>query len=44
LNVLHDDQIVLETNTAADPGVVKALGRDEQQEFLYVIMPMQVGQ
>jgi DNA polymerase-3 subunit beta len=44
LNVLHDDQILLETNTASDPGVIKPLGRDEREEFLYVIMPMQVGQ
>jgi DNA polymerase-3 subunit beta len=43
LNVLRDDQIVLETNTSADPGVVRPLGRDEADQFLYVIMPMQVG-
>lgn len=44
LNVLRDDQILLETNTASDPGVIRPLGRDERDEFLYVIMPMQVGQ
>ena len=43
LNVLRDDQIVLETNTSADPGVVRPLGRDEADQFLYVIMPMQVN-
>lgn len=44
LNVLHDDQVVLETSTASDPGLVRPMGRDENEQFLYVIMPMQVGQ
>jgi DNA polymerase-3 subunit beta len=44
LNVLRDDQILLETNTSSDPGVIRPLGRDEREQFLYVIMPMQVGQ
>ncbi len=44
LNVLPDEQILLETNSSAEPGVVRPIGRDEADQFLYVIMPMQVGQ
>ena len=44
LNVLPDEQILLETNSSSEPGVVRPVGRDEADQFLYVIMPMQVGQ
>lgn len=44
LNVLPDEQILLETNSSSEPGLVRPVGRDETDQFLYVIMPMQVGQ
>jgi DNA polymerase-3 subunit beta len=37
LSVIKEDQVVLETNGANQPGVVKPIGR---QDFVYVIMPM----
>jgi DNA polymerase-3 subunit beta len=40
LNVLHAPQVLLETNSAASPGVVKPVGRDD---FTHVIMPMHIG-
>ena len=40
LGVLNSPQVALETSTAASPGVVKAVGRDD---FTHVIMPMHIG-
>ncbi len=37
LNVLHAPQVALETTSAASPGLIKAVGRDD---FTHVIMPM----
>ncbi|MEP7287564.1 MAG: DNA polymerase III subunit beta [Chloroflexota bacterium] len=39
LNVISEDQIVIETNGAASPGVIKPAGRDN---YVYVVMPMSV--
>jgi len=39
LAVMDNDQLVLETNTAANPGVIKPEGRSD---FVYVVMPMSV--
>ncbi|MFQ5409187.1 MAG: DNA polymerase III subunit beta [Anaerolineales bacterium] len=41
LNVVNTDNVVLETNGSASPGVIRAAGRDD---FLSVIMPMHIGQ
>ncbi len=41
LNIVDTPNVVLETNSAASPGVIKAAGRDD---FLSVIMPMHIGQ
>ncbi len=43
LNVIGDDQVVLQTNTAADPCLVRPYRVDEHNEFIHVIMPMRVG-
>lgn len=40
LAVLNAPQVALETSTAASPGVVKPVGRDD---FTHVIMPMHIG-
>ncbi|HEX9077716.1 MAG TPA: DNA polymerase III subunit beta, partial [Anaerolineae bacterium] len=40
LNVLHSPQVALETSSAASPGVIKPVGRDD---FTHVIMPMHIG-
>lgn len=40
LTVLNTPQVALETSSAASPGVVKAVGRDD---FTHVIMPMHIG-
>ncbi len=40
LGVLNAPQVALETSTAASPGVVKPVGRDD---FTHVIMPMHIG-
>ncbi len=40
LGVLNTPQVALETSTAAAPGVVKPVGRDD---FTHVIMPMHIG-
>lgn len=40
LNVLHAPQVSLETTSAASPGVIRAVGRDD---FTHVIMPMHLG-
>ncbi|HEY6040545.1 MAG TPA: DNA polymerase III subunit beta [Anaerolineae bacterium] len=37
LNVMHAPQVSIETGTAASPGVLKPVGRDD---FTHVIMPM----
>jgi DNA polymerase-3 subunit beta len=37
LNVVHEEQIVIETNGDKAPGVIKPSGR---QDFTYVVMPM----
>ena len=37
LNVIKEEQVVLETNGAASPGVFKPSGRED---FVYVVMPM----
>lgn len=39
LNVLNDERVVLESNGAANPGVIRPENRDD---FVSVIMPMQV--
>lgn len=39
LNVMDAEQVALEMNTAASPGVFKPSGR---QDFVYVVMPMSV--
>jgi DNA polymerase III subunit beta len=39
LSVIMEDQIVLESNGAASPGVIKPMGRED---FIYVVMPMSV--
>lgn len=40
LGVLNAPQVALETSTAASPGVIKPVGRDD---FTHVIMPMHIG-
>src|SRR5579859_3883839 len=40
LNVIGEEQVVLETNGASSPGVLKPLGR---QDFVYVVMPMSLS-
>jgi DNA polymerase-3 subunit beta len=40
LNVLHTPQAAIETSSAASPGVIRAVGRDD---FTHVIMPMHIG-
>ncbi|MGE5139209.1 MAG: DNA polymerase III subunit beta, partial [Rudaea sp.] len=40
LGVLHAPQVSLETTTAASPGVIRPMGRDD---FTHVIMPMHIG-
>lgn len=40
LNVIKEDQVILQTNGSAAPGMVKPVGRDD---FIHVIMPMAVG-
>jgi DNA polymerase-3 subunit beta len=40
LGVLNAPQVSLETSSAAAPGVVKPVGRDD---FTHVIMPMHIG-
>jgi DNA polymerase-3 subunit beta len=40
LNVLHSPQVALETSSAASPGVIRSVGRDD---FTHVIMPMHIG-
>lgn len=40
LSVLNSPQVALETSSAASPGVVKPMGRDD---FTHVIMPMHIG-
>jgi DNA polymerase-3 subunit beta len=40
LGVLNSPQVALETSSAASPGVVKPVGRDD---FTHVIMPMHIG-
>ncbi len=40
LTVLNAPQVALETSSAASPGVVRAVGRDD---FTHVIMPMHIG-
>jgi DNA polymerase-3 subunit beta len=40
LGVLNAPQVALETSTAASPGVVKPVGRED---FTHVIMPMHIG-
>lgn len=40
LNVLNAPQVALETSSAASPGVVKPVGRED---FTHVIMPMHIG-
>ena len=40
LNVVHEDQVILETSGSAAPGLVRPVGRDD---FIHVIMPMSVG-
>mgnify|MGYP002377906994 CR=1 FL=1 len=37
LRVLPDEQVILQSKGAANPGVIRPLGRDN---YLYVIMPM----
>jgi DNA polymerase-3 subunit beta len=37
LNVMDAEQVVIETNTVSQPGLIKPVGRDD---FLYVVMPM----
>ena len=39
LNVINDERVVLESNGAANPGVIRPENRDD---FVSVIMPMQV--
>jgi DNA polymerase III subunit beta len=39
LGVITEDQIVLESNGTASPGVIKPMGRED---FTYVVMPMSV--
>lgn len=40
LNVLHAPQVALETMSAASPGVIRPVGRED---FTHVIMPMHIG-
>lgn len=40
LSVIKEDQVILETNGSAMPGIVRPVGRDD---FLHVIMPMSTG-
>lgn len=44
LNVIGDEQVVLQTNTSADPCLVKPYHEDEYNDYVHVIMPMRVGQ
>jgi len=39
LSVIDEDQVVMETNGSASPGVFKPMGR---KDFIYVVMPMSV--
>jgi DNA polymerase-3 subunit beta len=39
LNVIKEDQIALETQSASTPGVIKPAGRED---FTYVVMPMSI--
>lgn len=40
LTVMDAPQVILETTTPRSPGVIKPMGDDD---FIYVIMPMQIG-
>jgi DNA polymerase-3 subunit beta len=40
LNVIKEEQVVLQSNGPAAPGVIRPVGRDD---FTHVIMPMSVG-
>jgi DNA polymerase-3 subunit beta len=44
LNVIREEQVVIETNSSSDPGVVRPVRTDEINTFVHVIMPMRVGQ
>lgn len=44
LNVIGDDQVILQTNTSADPCLVRPFHNDEYNVYVHVIMPMRVGQ
>ncbi len=45
LNVIKEDQVVIETNTSTDPGVVRPMKTDDDglDHFVHVIMPMRGG-
>lgn len=45
LNVIDEDQVVIETNTSTDPGVVRPMRTDDDglDRFVHVIMPMRGG-
>lgn len=45
LNVIKEDQVVIETNTSTDPGVVRPMRTDDDglDHFVHVIMPMRGG-
>jgi DNA polymerase-3 subunit beta len=40
LSAIDTPNVVLETTTAASPGVLRPVGRDD---FLHVVMPMHIG-
>jgi DNA polymerase-3 subunit beta len=40
LSAVDTPNVVLETTTAASPGVLRPVGRDD---FLHVVMPMHIG-
>jgi DNA polymerase-3 subunit beta len=40
LGVVDTPNVALETNTAASPGVLRPVGRED---FLHVVMPMHLG-
>lgn len=44
LNVIGDDQVVFQTNTSADPCLIRPFHEDENSAYVHVIMPMRVGQ
>jgi DNA polymerase-3 subunit beta len=43
LNIVHDDQVIIETNTPSDPGLIRLMKYEDRDYFIHVIMPMRGG-